>query len=522
MSGLDPTGTRGPLFTDHYQLVMAQMYLREELAERAARFNYFFRSYPDYGSHQAGYCVTAGLGALLEWMAGFAVAPRHLDALRALTGPDGARLFDDAFLEWLGGASFDDIEIHAVPEGRVVHPHVPVLSVTGPLAVAQLLETPLLNFLNYPTLIATKASRIVGSARGGSCLEFGMRRGAGSAVDEGARAAMIAGFDATSNVQASLDMGTTPKGTHAHSMVQAYMALGLGELEAFRAFARSYPDGCVLLVDTIDTLRSGMPNAITVFEELRAAGHEPVGVRLDSGDLAYLGVRAAKMLDDAGFEEASIVLSGELDELTIWQILTQMADDAASEGVDWPRLRDRLVYGVGTRLIVSEGDGALGGVYKLVALRGDDGEEWLPAIKVSDSPQKTPIGGLTTAWRLYDQNDAATADLVTAAGDQPFADRDTEELHHPHRDGVFRRLRQSEVSRVEALHALAFAGGAPVAPPQPVPELAARCADDVAALSAGVRRLVNPHTYHVSLDGSTKATQRELIELARTSTGRQA
>ncbi len=326
----------GILGTDQYQLTMAQLYWKEGLAEREAQFDYFFRSYPDYGTHQAGYCITAGLGWLLEGMESARFGEAELDALASQRTADGHHRFDRGFLSWLEeNGDLSSLEMRAVPEGRVVHANEPVAMVRGPIAMAQILETPLLNRLNYPTLIATKASRVKEAARGGLVMEFGMRRGPEAGADAGGRAALIGGCDFTSNVAVSEALGIDPKGTHAHSMVQAFMALGLGELEAFRRYASLYPDETILLVDTIDVLESGVPNAIRVFEELRDAGHQPVGIRLDSGDLAYLAVQAARMLDDAGFEDVSVVLSSDLDELAIWSILSQIEDSSIRVG---PRL----------------------------------------------------------------------------------------------------------------------------------------------------------------------------------------
>ncbi len=498
-------GSRGALFTDHYQLVMGQLYFREGLAERTAQFDYFFRDNPDYGTHQAGFCVAAGLDTLLDWLDTTSFGDAEIAALRPLRTATGAALFDDDYLDWLvSSCDFGRLELTSVAEGRVVHPHLPMMSVVGPMAVAQIVETALLNHLNYATLIATKAARVRQSAHASVVLEFGMRRGAGAAVDEGARAALIGGCNATSNVEASVVLGTEPKGTHAHSLVQAYIATGGGELEAFRAFARSYPDDCVLLVDTIDTLRSGMPNAITVFEELRSAGHEPVGVRLDSGDLAYLGVQAARQLDDAGFPSATIVLSGDLDELTIWQIRSQVSEEAIRVGLDPTSVLDRLVYGVGTRLITSHGDSALGGVFKLVGVQNDSGE-WEPAIKLSENPVKIPIPGAKDVWRLYDRVGVATVDLVALPGEDPLADGDIEAFH-PFLDGISRVIRKDDIARAEPLRSDPRLERDPglEAPRQ-------RAIDDVAALDPGVRRLVNPHRYHVSLTRAMKERQRSVI-----------
>ena len=502
-------GTRGSLFTDMYELAMAQVYVTQGISERRAQFDHFFRSAPDYGTHQAGFCVSAGLGPFLAWLDSISITNDHTDALAAMTSPTGTPVFGTEFLDWLAAPGrFDGIEIRAVAEGRVVHPHVPVISVTGPLAVCQLLETSLLNHMNYPTLIATKASRVVRSARGGRVLEFGMRRGPATGVNEGIRAALIGGCVSTSNVEAAIALGRRPIGTHAHALVQAYMALGEGELGAFRAMATTAPDDCVLLVDTVDTLDSGVPNAITVFDELRAAGHEPVGVRLDSGDLAYLAVQTAHLLDAAGYPDVSIVLSSDLDELNIWQILTQIGDDAERLGLDPAPIRQRLVYGVGTRLITSHGSGALNGVYKLVGVEDHDGD-WTPAIKISEDPGKVPLPGRKTVWRLYDQRGAAVVDLIGLADQDPFP-TDTITVHHPNLNGVSQTIRRSDISHVEVLQELVTHG-----PAESMDDLAQRCATDIDRLDVGVRRLVNPHRYHVSITDGLNDLRRALVADAR-------
>jgi len=287
----------GILLTDQYQLTMAQLYYRQGLQDKTAQFDHFYRSNPDYGQHQAGYCINAGLEWLLDWMSEVKVTDQDLSYLRAQETNQGERLFEEDFLDWLISESlFAGITMQAVPEGRVVHPDVPLTVVQGPLPRAQLLETSLLNHLNYQTLIATKASRIHQSGGENLLLEFGLRRGPEKGAIAGTRAALIGGADYSSNVGISQVLGYPPKGTHAHSMVQVFMALGGDELDAFRAYADVYPDDCLLLVDTVDTLESGIPNAIKVFEELRAQGHQPVGIRLDSGDFAFLSIQARKML----------------------------------------------------------------------------------------------------------------------------------------------------------------------------------------------------------------------------------
>src|SRR5690606_29268289 len=317
----------GILYTDQYQFTMAQLYYRMGLHEKQAQFDHFFRSYPDYGIHKAGYCINAGLEWLLDWMQEAHFTDEAIECLRSQRNAQGTRIFDDDFLKWLRqNGTFEGITLRAVPEGRVVHPNAPLTVVEGPLAMAQILETPLLNHLNYQTLIATKAARIKDVTSGEVIMEFGLRRGPERGSNAAARAALIGGADFTSNTGVSHVLGYPPKGTHAHSMVQVFMALGMGELEAFRAYAEVYPDDTLLLVDTIDTLESGIPNAITVFGELRRKGHKPVGIRLDSGDLAHLSIQAAKMLDEAGFPDTTIVLSNQLDELNIWQITTQIRE----------------------------------------------------------------------------------------------------------------------------------------------------------------------------------------------------
>jgi len=501
----------GFLFTDQYQLTMAQLYWKRGIHERTAQFDYFFRRYPDYGRHQAGYAVFAGLEWLLEWVDATRIRDEDLDRLRSQRCASGRRRFDEGFLGWLAGTGgFGGVSIRAVPEGRIVHRHAPIAIVEGPLAIAQILETSFLNHLNYQTLVATKASRVAESAAGGPVLEFGMRRGPDTGTNAGTRAALIGGADASSNVGVSHAVGIDPQGTHAHSMVQLFMAMGEGEIGAFRAYAETYPDECVLLVDTINTLESGIPNALTVFRELRESGHEPVGIRLDSGDLAHLAVRAALMLDDGGFPEARIVLSSELDELAMWQIRAQIIEEAPRYGVDGDAVLHRLTYGVGTRLVTSHGFPSLGGVYKLVAIDGAD--EWVPAMKISDTPEKMPIPGDKRVWRVYDDRGLATADVVSG-GDEDLSSGDDLDLYHPHREGIMRSV--DNIENIEELVVPVYRRGQRLLPDASLDEMRGRRLADLDRLDPGVRRLVNPHVYHVSLTGSVKRLQRDLIEQER-------
>jgi nicotinate phosphoribosyltransferase len=508
MQLVDRSTAEGILYTDEYQLTMAQLYYRMGLYEKRVQFDHFFRQYPDYGAHQAGYCINAGLEWLLDWMQKAHVRDQDIEYLRGQKGRTGTPTFDEDFLGWLQkNGLFDGIDMQAIPEGRVVHPNVPLTVVQGPLAMAQILETSLLNHLNYQTLIATRAARIHESGRGGLLLEFGLRRGQEQGANAGGRAALIGGADFTSNVGLSHVLGLPPKGTHAHSMVQVFMALGEGELAAFRAYADVYPDDCLLLVDTIDTLASGVPNAIRVFEELRQKGHEPVGVRLDSGDLAYLSIQTAKMLNDAGFEDAAIVLSNQLDELVILQILAQIEQEASRYGVDPDHLIRRLVYGVGTRLIVSEGDAALDGVYKLVAVQ--DGGEWVPAIKLSETPAKIPNPGHKRSWRIYDQRGKATADLLGLHDERP-GEMDQITLHHPTEHATYRVVERREISEVEPLLVDVLREGKLVYDLPSIEEMRERRRSDIERLDPGVRRIVNPHIYHVSLTERLWSLKEEL------------
>jgi len=499
----------GSLFTDFYQLTMAQLYLRNKLAEKTVQFDYFFRNYPDYDSHQAGYCINAGMQWLLDWMQDNRFTKKDIDFLRQLSTPAGNRIFYDDFLGWLAkNGNFDAITITAIPEGRVVHPGVPLAIVRGPFAMAQILESALLNHLNYQTLIATRAARIREAGRGGLMIEFGMRRAQADGANAGARAALIGGADFTSNTGLSAVLNLPPKGTHAHSMVQAFIALGMTELDAFQAYADLYPDSCLLVVDTIDTLNSGVPNAVKVFEKLRKKGHKPLGIRLDSGDLAYLAIQSAKMLNEAGFDDTIIFLSNQLDEMVIWQIITQIQKQAPIDGIDADHLIKRLGYGVGTRLITSAGNAALDGIYKLTAVRNQN--KWLPAIKLSETPAKILNPGYKNAWRIYDNRQKATADLITLGEEDPRR-LDVLNLHHPSEPQTSRTLDKSEISQIEPLLVDFIKEGKLVCDLPSIDQMRKLRDTDLEHLNSGVKRLVNPHRYHVSVSNKLWNLKQRLI-----------
>lgn len=499
--------SEGILFTDFYQLTMAQLYFRYGLHFKRVRFDYFFRNYPDYGGHQAGYCINAGLEWFIDWVKSARFTETDLELLRRQTGSTGKRLFSEEFLKWLITTGFDSISIRAIPEGRVVHPLEPIMVVMGDLCMAQLLESSLLNHINYQTLVATKASRIHEAGDRRPLIEFGMRRAHSLGANAGSRAALVGGADFTSNTGLSCILGFPPKGTHSHSMVQVFMALGEGELGSFRAYAEIYPDDCLLLVDTVNTLESGVPNAITVFEELKRKGHKPLGIRLDSGDLAYLAVQSALMLDKAGFEDTVIVLSNNIDEMILMQILRQIRDEAPRYGVDPEKLIKRLVYGVGTRLITSQGRCALDGVYKITSVYNDG--VWVPAMKISDSPEKTLTPGNKQVWRIYDSGGMANVDLIALEEEHPEMD-DKVIVHHPLKSDVFRVLSAETISSFEPLLVDIIKDGR-IVYDFPSMEMLRRNRElDLERLDTGVRRIINPHTYHVSLSDKLWNLKREL------------
>ncbi len=332
------------LLTDLYQLTMVGGYVQEGKTHQWANFDYFFRSIPDDG----GYCILAGLADVIEYLQTLHFNQEDLSYL------EGLGIFSKDSLAYFENFKFTG-DIRAMPEGTVVFPHEPLIRVTAPLPEAQLIETTLLNIMNYQTLIATKAARVVWAANGDIVIDFGLRRAHGpDGALMASRAAYIGGVDGTSNVLAGRLYGIPVRGTHAHSWIESFT----NELEAFRAYARVYPDACLLLADTYDTLNSGVSNAIQVGHELRKKGHELQGIRLDSGDLSYLSKQARRMLDEGGFPDASIVASSDLDEWLVQSLKRQGAR------VD--------IWGVGTRLATSFSCPALGGVYKVTALDEDD------------------------------------------------------------------------------------------------------------------------------------------------------
>ena len=390
------------LLTDLYQLTMGYGFYRNGKHEDEVVFDLFFRK-----NALITYSLAAGLEQAMDYLLNWHFDDEDIAYLRSLN------LFDEGFLAYLKEMRFTG-DVYAVREGTPVFPGEPILTVKAPLIQAQFAETALLNIINHQTLIATKSSKICRATNGqGVVMEFGLRRAqAPDAGIYGARAAVIGGCSCTSNVIAGQMFDVPVAGTMAHSWVMGYPT----EYEAFRAYADAYPDSCMLLVDTYDTLRSGVPNAIKVFNELKAAGHKPKGIRLDSGDLAYLSKKARKMMDEAGFPDAMICVSGDLDERSINSLLQQGAKIDS--------------WGVGTRLITSEDLPALGGVYKLAAVKAEDGT-YTPKIKLSDNTAKITNPAFKNLYRLYDKdNGMAIADLITLRDEEVLEDKPLT-LFHP-------------------------------------------------------------------------------------------
>lgn len=476
------------LCTDLYQLTMAQGYWLHGRAEEQAVFHLGFRKHPFAGA----YAIACGLEQAIELIERFGYDAMQLEYLASLTGNDGRPLFDLRFLAWLRQL-VPSVDVDAMPEGTACFAHEPLLRVRGPLAQAQLLETALLTIVNFQTLIACKAARICEAAEGEPVIEFGLRRAQG--LDGGlsaSRAAYIGGAVATSNVAAGAHFGIPVRGTHAHAWVMAFADEG----EAFAAYSQAMPNNCVFLVDTYDTLR-GVDRAIAEALALRERGHEMVGVRLDSGDLTALSKAAREKLDAAGFPNATIVASNDLDE---WQIAKLKRDGAKIS-----------VWGVGTRLATGHDQCALGGVYKLSALRADSSRPWRRMVKLSDTPIKTSIPGILQVRRftragapvldvIYDEELGAPQAGMAARDIDPFCEASFEiPTDAEARDLLIPVLRE----------------GKRVAAAEPTAVMRERAQAERAALPPAVRRLEQPDPYRVALEARIAEHKRTLIEAAR-------
>lgn len=465
------------LLTDLYQLTMGQGYFNEGKHEQRAVFDVFFRP-----NRLITYSVAAGMEQAAHYLENLHFDESDIAYLRSL------EMFSEEYLSYLAKLRFTG-DVRAVREGEIVFPYEPIVTVSAPMLEAQLVETALLTFINHQTLIASKAAKICAAA-GGGVMEFGLRRAQGAdAGVYGARAAMIGGCVGTSNVYAGKLFHVPVSGTMAHSWVMNFPS----EVEAFRAYAECFPDNCLLLVDTYDTLRSGVPNAITVFRELREKGYEPKGIRLDSGDLAYLSKKAREMLDEAGFENAIICASGDLDETLIRSLKEQGAR------ID--------TWGVGTKLITSADMPALGGVYKLAAVY-ENGKE-IPKIKLSDTTEKITNPGVKEVLRIYDAaTDKAIADYIVRAGERVDTSKPLT-IFHP--VDTWKRM-TIENFRVRDLREDLFRGGKRVAPERTLAEIAAYREKEMSRFWEEYLRQDMPHIYKVDLSDALYGLKQELVE----------
>lgn len=472
------------LLTDLYQLTMAYGYWKHGLAERRTAFQLFFRKHPFGG----GFAVACGLAAVLEYLRDLRFERDDLDYLAGLTGNDGKPLFEDAFLAYLGRMRLA-CDIDAMPEGTLAFAHEPLLRIAGPVLQCQILETPLLALINFPTLVATKAARVCHAARGEPVLEFGMRRAQGP--DGGltaSRAAYVGGAAGTSNLLAGKRYGIPVKGTHAHSWVMFFE----DEPTAFERYAAVLPNNCIFLVDTYDTIE-GVQHAVEVGKALRARGHELAGVRLDSGDMAALSIRAREILDAHGFPDAAIVASSDLDEHEITALKERGATIA--------------VWGVGTRLATAYDQPALGGVYKLAAVQDDHGR-WQRRIKLSEEPGKSTYPGLLQVRRLR-KDGRFVADVMYDLEDGVTDARAMIDLADPQRTHAI------DADGGEDLLVPVYRDGAPVYEPPPAAAARARTLAQLAALDPAVQRLRQPATYPVGLDRAVAARREALTAAAR-------
>ena len=458
------------LLTDLYELTMMQGYFERQSNETVV-FDMFFRSNPN----KSGYSIAAGLDQVVQYVKNLHFTYDDVAYLRSLN------IFNENFLDYLSGFHFTG-DIYAIPEGTVVFPREPLIKVVAPIMEAQLIETSILNIVNHQSLIATKAARVVYAAEGDGIMEFGLRRAQGpDAGLYGARAAMIGGCIGTSNVLAGQLFDVPVKGTHAHSWIMSFP----DEYTAFKTYANLYPNACTLLVDTYDTLKSGVPNAIRVFTEMREAGIELTnyGIRLDSGDLAYLSKKARKMLDEAGFETAVISASNDLDEFLIHDLKIQGAKITS--------------WGVGTNLITSKDCPSFGGVYKLAAVQQPDGN-FVSKIKLSENSEKITNPGNKTIYRIYDnETGKMRADLICFA-DETFDETQDMKLFDPIEPWKKTKL-LGGTYRMRELLVPIFKGGQCVYESPSVMEIAAYCKQEKATLWDETMRLFNPHKVYVDL-----------------------
>ena len=467
------------MLTDYYEITMANGYFESDLKDDTAVFDLFFRRVPDGG----GYAIMAGLEQAIHYLENLKFTDEDIEYLRS------KGCFSEKFLEYLRNFKFE-CDVWAIPEGTPIFPNEPIMTVRGPVIQAQFVETMLLLLINHQSLIATKASRIVYAAGDRAVMEFGTRRAHGvSAAVYGARAAYIGGCTGTACAISDRDYGVAALGTMAHSWVQMFPT----EYEAFKKYAEIYPDNCTFLVDTYNVLKSGIPNAVKVFDEFKPAKK---GIRIDSGDIAYLTKKARKMLDDAGHPDCKIVVSNSLDEYVIQDILLEGACIDS--------------FGVGERLITSKSTPVFGGVYKLVAL--DQGGELISKIKVSENIEKITNPGFKKLYRLYDKHTGkALADIISLH-DEPAPSGDEYEIFDP--NAVWKRKKITNYV-VKELQVPIFEKGKLVYDAPNIEEIKAFCKEQMKTLWDETRRLEKPQTYYVDLSEKLYKMKLDLLENAK-------
>ncbi len=455
------------LLADFYELTMANGYLQHGLKDKQAYFDMFFRRIPDNG----GYAIMAGVEQLIEYLKNLKFDDKDIEYLR------GKNIFSEEFLEYLKGFKFS-CDVWAIPEGTPIFPNEPIVTVIGPVIEAQFIETMVLLTINHQSLIATKANRVVRAAQGRDVMEFGSRRAQGyDGAIYGARAAYIGGCVGTACTISDKEFGVPATGTMAHSWIQMFPT----ELEAFRAYAKTYTNNSTFLVDTYNTLKSGIPNAIKVFNEVIVPkGFRPKGIRIDSGDIAYLSKEARRMLDEAGFQDCKIVASNSLDESIIRDLLIEGAQ------VD--------VFGVGERLITSRSEPVFGGVYKLVAVK--EGDKIIPKIKLSDNVGKITNPGYKQAWRLFDKDTGKAIADVISLNHEIIDESEPYELFDP--EYTWKRKTVTNFT-AKKLQVKIFDKGNCIYKSPKINEIRSYCKEQIDTLWDEVKRFENPHKYYVDL-----------------------
>ncbi|MBV1819937.1 nicotinate phosphoribosyltransferase [Anaerosalibacter bizertensis] len=468
------------MLADFYEFTMANGYFECGMEDKIAYFDMFFRAIPDNG----GFAIMAGVEQLIEYLKNLKFQEEDIEYFRS------KNLFSEEFLDYLRNFKFE-CDVWAVPEGTPIFPHEPIVTVRGPIIQAQIVETMVLLTINHQSLIATKANRIVRAAKGRSVMEFGSRRAQGyEGAILGARAAYIGGCIGTACTIVDRDFEVPALGTMAHSWVQMFPT----ELDSFKAYARLYPNSCVLLVDTYNVLESGVPNAIKAFnEEVVPRGYRPKGIRIDSGDIAYLSKEARKMLDEAGFEDCPIVASSSLDEYVIRELLNQGAKIDS--------------FGVGERLITAKSEPVFGGVYKLAAIEKDG--KIIPKIKVSENVGKITIPGFKQVYRLFDRDSGkAIADVITLH-DEVIDDSKPYEIFHP----IYTWKRKTITNfYAKKLLVKIFDGGESVYESPNIEDIRNYCGEQINTLWEEVRRFEKPHKYFVDLSESLWTIKNQLLE----------